>query len=690
MMIHRAGTLLLAGLLCLSACATEGILPRPLVLDKKSVSEAANEKVTGQESPKALTVSTELPRLPPAEREQTGNPPATRAVPGEEKAEITLAFDQIPLPGFIQAVYGAILKRNVNLDQKVSDRQDLVTLRSGSPQTATQVEEAARMLLKSYGITVVDAGGLVRFVPDSNQLGYLPEIRRGRALPTTPQPLRPIFQLVELQSVRNTDVANWLTTLYGTRVKMTEDPTRNAIMLSGNSDDVQAAMEAVQLLDQPLMVGSHSVRINPVYWSADELAKKLMEVLSAEGYRVGTGAGGVANPITLLPISAISAVFCFTRDPKLVAHVTDWARELDKPSNRGGRTFFSYQVQYNDATRLATTLDKVLGGGSVSAAGAAGKSGEPTLSRVVVDTGSNTIIYQGNGENYGQIRSLLESLDKPAREALIEVTVAEVTLTDNAQLGVEWLVKEAGLSNGDSARYGTLGGLSIGSGGLTYKRLDSAGDVRLVLNALASTNRATVLSSPRVVARNGEQAMIQVGQEVPIITSQQTTPVTGGTGGVLQSVQYRNTGVILTVKPVIHSGDQVELDVSQEVSSAQATNTGVTSSPTFGTRRVQTKLSLKNGSTVMLGGLISNNQTGGEAGIPLLKDIPGLGQLFRTNTKLDARTELIVIITPYILSSDEDAVAVTEAFKKQLGPWAQPRPKPDAPLAEPKLPNGLP
>jgi len=162
---------------------------------------------------------------------------------------------------------------------------------------------------------------------------------------------------------------------------------------------------------------------------------------------------------------------------------------------------------------------------------------------------------------------------------------------------------------------------------------------------------------------------------VPIITSQQTSPTTGATGSVLQTVQYRTTGVILNVKPVIHSGDQVDLDVTQEVSSAGATSTGVNTSPTFSTRKLQTKLSLKNGATVLLGGLISNNKSQGNAGIPLLKDIPLLGHVFRTDTEKNDRTELIILITPYIIADDNDAAAVTDAFRKQLGGWAKAQPK---------------
>jgi general secretion pathway protein D len=187
---------------------------------------------------------------------------------------------------------------------------------------------------------------------------------------------------------------------------------------------------------------------------------------------------------------------------------------------------------------------------------------------------------------------------------------------------------------------------------------------------LASSNRATILSTPRVMARSGESATIQVGQEVPVLSSQQTSPVTGSTGSIIQTVQYRNAGVILTVKPVVHSNEQIDLDISQEVSAAQTTNTGVSSSPTFGQRKIQTKLGLKNGTTVLLGGLISENRSGGNAGIPLLKDIPLLGQLFRNDTQQKDRTELIMLITTYIISDDEDAVAITEAFRNRLGSWA--------------------
>lgn len=661
----------------LAACAVEPTIPPPLDLPKKVAEHSTLQQENERTRELMAARVSETPKPPAPERLQTGKTAAPPDAVVDDKANIALSFEQIPLPSFIQAVYSAILKKTVNLDPKVVERKDLVTLRTGEPQTLTQVESAARLLLKSYGIAVVEMGGMVRVVPDNAALGYLPEIRRGRALPETPLALRPIFQLVELEAVRNTDIANWIRLMFGEKVKLQEDPGRNAVILSGTSDDVVAAMEAIHILDQPLMKGRQSFRMSPLYWSADEFAKRLGEILQAEGYSAGTTAStAVSMPVTILPVSAVNSVFVFAASEKILGHVVAWANELDKPNEKGvGRSFFTYQAKYTDAQALATTLDRLLTGGAQKITGTASTgatAAPPALAKVVVDNASNSLIFQGNNEDYGQIRSLLQGLDKPTKEALIEVTVAEVTLTNNSQLGVEWLLKEAKV-DGTTMTAGTLGGLSIGSSGLNFRRIDSAGNVRLLINALASSNRATILSSPRIVARNGETATIQVGQEVPIITSQQTSPTTGSTGSVLQTVQYRTTGVILNVKPVIHSGDQVDLDVTQEVSSAQTTTTGVNTSPTFSTRKLQTKLSLKNGATVLLGGLISGSKSEGNAGIPLLKDIPVLGHAFRTDTTKNDRTELIVLITPYIIADDNDAAVVTNAFRKQLGGWAQPR-----------------
>lgn len=685
--------------LLLSACEPKptGFWPAPLKPPKPAVVNADDSPagaVQGQEQAEPLERAFTVEATPALPREsalsgKTG--PAVAAPPAadHEKANITLNFDQERLPTLIQLIYGSILKKNYTMDPAVASRTDLVSLRTG-PQTRSQVEQTSRLLLKSYGVAVLElGGGMYRIVPDSNLQGYAPEIRRGRALPSVPLPLRPIFQLVELQSVRNTDVAGWIKNMFpSNKLTVMEDPTRNALMLSGQSDDVTAAMEAIRVLDQPGMKGRHSARINPAYLSADEIAKRLSEVLNAEGYSAGTSTA-MSNPVTFLPIPGINTVLAFAADKNVLDHALAWARDLDHPVfNPSGTNYFTYQVRNTDAEKLAATLRQMVtgqatststnantsGGQAVPAAGSVpGSAAAPGPVQaqavdkglsLVVNAATNTLIFQGDSGEYQRMAKLLRELDKPAKAALIEVTVAEVNLQDSMQLGVE--LNSGMLQSGALAAF-------TGGAGLTVKYLNGAQSVDMI-KALASQNRAKILSSPRLMARNGETAMIQVGQQVPIVTSQlgsaASSSIFPSNSNLLTSVQYKDVGVILKVKPVIYSGDRIELEVAQEVSDATSTTTGVSTSPTINTKKVETRLALKDGSTVMLGGLISDSEKDGDSGVPLLKDLPLLGQLFRTNTTSNNRQELIVLITPYTILDDHDAHAITDTFRKQLGPWA--------------------
>ena len=665
---HRFSLPVMVAML-LSSCSTEqGLIPPPLEMHKQAESNTRTNVLVQKSTPASTQISANTPK-PPAPSTLSTIKESPAPVPDNgEKADITLMFDQLPLPSFIQVVYGSILKSNFNVDAQVAARTDLVTLRTAKPQTPSQVKETAQMLLKSYGIAVTDVGGFLRIVPDNTLQGYAPEIRRGRALPETPLPLRPVFQLVELDAVMTGEVAPWLTKMYGAKLNLEEDGSRNALMISGQSDDVTSAIETIHVLDQPRMRGQHSTRIDPMFWSAQEMTNKLNEIMAAEGYRSATTPAS-NQPVILMPVQAINAIIVFSSDPAIIKHIIDWAKELDKPASKGGG-FFTYHARYTDAKELAATVRELLGGGLGKALpGQPAQPVQSSQSRVVVNAPTNSLIFQGGMEDYTSILNLLQELDQPAKAALIEVTVAEVNLSDAEQLGVEWQLSQA-KTGGALLNAGTLGGLGIGTSGLTIQRLSSAGSPRLTLNALANNNRARILSSPRILARNGESATIQVGQEVPIITSQQTSPVGIGVAGVLQSVEYRSVGVILHVKPVIHAGDRIELEVQQEVSSAQSTTTGVSVSPTISTRKIDTKLSLKDGSTVLLGGLMSSDNVTTRTGIPLLMDIPVIGHLFSVDSVTTTKTELIVLITPYIIADDKDAEAITDAFRNRLGEWA--------------------
>jgi general secretion pathway protein D len=604
----------------------------------------------------------------------------------------------MPLPAFINTVFGDTLHLTFEIDPKIAQRTDPVTLRTGRRLQPNEILALARAVLRDYGISVIVTGNLARIVPDEALLSQSPNVIRGRSSTEIAEGLRPIYEYLPLANVSAPDMAGWLQTAFGAKVRVTPAPQSNAILLLGLPDDVQAANEAIRTLDQPRLAGRRSIRIEPVFWPAGQLADKLAEILRAEGYNVTTS---VQNPgaLVILALRPSNSLVVFAADQKTLSHVVDWSRDLDRVAQVDPqRSLFFYGVRNTTAESLANVLNAVLQGRNAERAPAAGGpetppgGGPPGLppgavppgaglagggpppgnlpARIVTDAARNAIIFQGSAEEFAQLRPLIESLDQAAREAIIEVTVAEVTLADNATLGVEWILNLGATPNEIIQNTGT----GIGNTGFTTTILNRAGATRLMLNALATNNPVRVLSTPKLLARSGGEARIQVGAQVPIVTSQGTSSQLqqAGTSAILQSIQYRDTGVILTVKPTIYAGNQIDLEIKQEVSEAVQNTTSGLSTPVINNRTVSTQLSLQDGATVLLGGLIMENASSNSTGIPGLKDVPVVGFLFGTQHVSKTRSELFVFITPYIIQSGEDAERLADMFKNRYESMPQP------------------
>lgn len=610
---------------------------------------------------------------------------------------VEVSADGVPLPAFINTIFGQTLKVNFSIDPRVAGRNELVTLRTGGRRPPQEILELTRQVLATYGVQVVEQENQFQIVPNDALLAQTPRIVRQRALNEVPPGLRPVFHYVDIRNVRMQELRGWLVEAFGNKLRIIQVNESNAMLIFGLPEDIAPALEAIRTLDQPRFAGRRSLRIEPVYWSAERLTVKLSEILRTEGYNVSTNVQVVAA-VMMMPIESLNSILVFASDEALLAHVSSWASDLDQPARADPlRRVFYYQVRNTNADAIAAVISQVIDGvlstSALQREGAIGQPGQtaapapapPAVSgagtiaaplpsqrtsttgsrRLVVDPARNALIFQGSAEEYAQLRGLIESMDQPTRAALIEVTVAEVTLDDTNNLGVEWLLRTS--AGGKNIDLGTLGGLGVGSSGLTMTVFESATDVRAVVNALSSNNKAQILSRPRILARSGAEARIQVGSEVPIITSQTTSPnQTGGTTGVLQQIQYRNTGVILNVKPVVHGSRRVDLEITQEVSEATTNRTSDISSPVISNRKVNTQVALTDGATVMIGGLFSTTQSDGTSGVPFLKDIPGVGQLFRVDSITNKRTELIVLITPYVVNDDADADAITNSFRQQF------------------------
>lgn len=668
----------------LAGCATTPPPVGPVEFNRSPVPSS----ITVPGSSNATT--TEFGRLPGYGKPANSNAesttqPAQAQITSSQVAsgddEVSIAIEQTPLPMFIQVLYGNVLKRPYTIDAAVQARTDPVTFKTSKPISKQRMNELAVTLLRGYKLSVQDLDGLVRIGPEvpAGQ-GATPQVLRG-ALPPNLSSSAQIFYFADLTSVRTTDVIQWLRQVMGARISATEDAVRNGILLSGSVADVRAALSLVQTFDQPRMRGRSALRITPAYATVAELSNKLIESLNNQGISAGTSAGAAAPAVIVMGVPSIASIYVFAANQSMLDHVRQWATELDRaPRQSSSVGLFTYPVKYADAQALAETLGNLLGGGAAApapssqATGTGASSGSAArttnFGRVVVNNATNTLIIRGtSAEEQLQIKDLLRELDRPTKSAMIEVVVAELRQGASAELGIDWKAANSTIA-ANSTR--TVTG---GPSGLSVAYVNGARDVLANINALASNSQARILSNPRVLARNGETATIQVGNEVPVVTSQQSTGTSGGLfpvqTGVLQQIQYRSTGVILRVRPVINSGNRLDLDVSQEVSSAATTQTGVSASPTISTRRIETRLSLRDGSTILLGGLISQDGSTSDSGIPLLKDIPLLGALFKKQGNESNRTELLVMITPHVVNDDFEAEEISSAMRDSFGTWAQ-------------------
>ena len=618
---------------------------------------------------------------------------------GEDLAgePIRVSFHDVPLVPFINEVFGEELGMSFVISPGLREKADLVTLKLTEPLPPRQLFATARRVLREYGVDLREVEeGILSFAPSQEIASRdVPLLVSGRTLPEVPASHRTIFQLVPLRVVRGPQVRGWLLEAFDRQdLKILEDPDRNALLLKGSADTIARALAMVEVLDQPLLRGRHGLVIEPLFMQAGDMANALNMILQAEGYASSVGAGA-GSSVVFLTLRTVDKVVVFAVDERTLDHVEAWAEALDASRKDSiEEAVFTYEVRNTQAEDLVETLNQMLGAVVGPAApqqpgedrardarteGAESRESDGRLrretrrspaagqagGRIVVDRNRNMLLFRGSGKEWAEIRMVIERLDRAVPSVLIEVLIAEVTLTDEERTGFEFLIRGALGSRGLSA--GTRGGLGIAAGGLSFT-LDSAGETRAALNLFYKDDRVVIRSRPRLLVKSGETASIDVGNEIPVITRiTDSDQEIGGTTNVLQEVSYRKTGVQLEIKPLVQANGLVDLAISQQLSEARpSADTSLAGSPTILNRQISTSLTLRDGGSLLMGGLISDNQSGGTTGVPVLARLPVLGHLFRTDQVQEDRTELMVMVTPYVIADHEEGWELTRRIREQL------------------------
>lgn len=596
--------------------------------------------------------------------------------------DIVLNFDATPIEDVVGVIFNEYIGRSYSIDPAVRGN---ITYRSTRGLSESELLSVLENLLAEENAALIEAGDGYRVVPaaDAPSLANT-DVLGGDVTPDGG--FRNV--IIPLKFISAQDMAEIVTS---NGVQATVNRERNLLIVAGTTDQVRQVKRLVDTFDVNWLQGM-SFALHPLqHADSNVVAQELRGIFLTD-----ESSGGAR----VISIERLNAVLVVSPHPDLLGEYEMWIDKLDSVSRQGGKSLYVYRVQHGRAEDLATVLNDIfvptravrrveLGRESTDrpdgpVAGSfgdrdlvleqslegrfSGSGAAQNAVRVIADKTNNALLILADKQNYTIVESALRQLDVQPLQVLIEASIIEVILGDELQYGLEWFVR------GHSDDYTGEGLLDFGLGatpgigpvvpGFSYV-VKKAGEIRLALNALAQDARINVLSSPALMVLNNATATIRVGEEVPISTRTSVSNINPAAPTV-NEIEYRDTGVLLSVTPRVNVGGMVSMDIDQEVSNVTETTTSSLDSPTFLQRRITSSVAVDSGETIVLGGLIREQETTQESGIPGLYKIPVLGKLFGTTTKAKERTELIVLITPRAVYQPADMRAITDEYERKM------------------------
>lgn len=668
------GTLLFFLFICVG-CAPKLVEYKPVTLPRPpQETQAAEEKPTAvqkKELPGLEVLTTPTFEKPEEQPSSEKKPPVKEPIYpkriGLAQGEVTINAEKMPLSDFIIYALGETLKISFVMDEKTMNDKQAITFRMPQAMASDKALEIVLGLFEKYGLYVEERAGALYILSKTPQAPPADpyKVRFGRSITDVSTE---VLQVVPLKHTAPIEIEPLLREISKTTIQI--KPLKgNMLQLYGRGDQIKKVLDVLEIFDVPYFENKKLFLLRFTYIKPDEFINEIKTVLTGLGFRIASLPNEAG--ILFLPVKYLNALLMVSPDDKTAKYVLEWKEKLDTAETGGTEErSFTFSPQYSKATDLVKSIQSLygIGGFTDSKTGltkpaAAIGAGLPDA-KISADDGKNIILIIGTPAAYKKIHILLNDLDTPPKQCLIEATIVELTLTDELKYGLEWYIRNS--QEGGQYILGTLGHLGLSPLGLSYQFVSQTGSVQALVSALATQNRANILSTPRLMVLDNKEATIQIGTDVPTVTSQITSAeaTTATTSNVLQSISYRNTGVMLRVKPTVNAEGLMTLEIGQEVSQPGAA--GVGNSPLILTRRINTTVIVGNGQTIALGGLFKDNEGAVDTKVPLLGDIPLLGNLFKYTAKTKEKTELLILVTPTILMSTDDSVKITGELKKEL------------------------
>jgi general secretion pathway protein D len=633
---------------------------------------------------------------------------------------VILNFEAADLREVVRNILGDILNENYTIDPAVGGT---VTIRTSTGIPRDALTATLETLLRANGATMVKNGGLYQVVPQAVAV-------RGNTVPqlgNSTRALPPGFsvQIVPLRYVGVKEMMRLLEPFAKDAQAVRPDELRNLLILAGTERELKNLMDTIDMFDIDWMAGMSAGVFTLTNSDVKTVMAELDKIIGDKNL------SPIAGILRIVPLERMNALMVITPQPAYLDQVKVWIERLDKGGggDGGGLQFYVYNLSNQRAEKLGPLLQQAFTGRSSQPSGAAAPTvapgtpagtivNPPTFTpvnpatggsnltpppatptatasgagsgsgivrnlQVVADKDNNTLLIIATAAEYSVIESALRKLDVPQRQVVMEVTIAEVTLTDDIQFGVDWLFKGGAPSGRGSG--GNINSLLVGSTnpsvppvaaanpalalaqGFTYiiNNANFPGGIQAALKLMDRYGNTKVIANPHVAALDNQKATIKSGDRIPISSN---TTVGGTLNGITTTSQYIDTGVLLQVTPHINSGGLVTLDVQAEVSVPG--NSGCPAeqqcAPPISTRSVQTLIAVPSGRTMVMGGLINESRANTSQGIPLVSRIPFLGGLFGEQELKNNRTELVLFITPRVVEDEKDIGLVINDLRKRM------------------------
>ena len=544
-------------------------------------------------------------------------------------------------------------------------------------------------LLKINGATMVKVGNFYQILPTAAAIRQpLPILQANPAAGDE----QIVIQIVRMKFVAASEMARLLTPYLSEGANIVTHDAGNILLISERRSNLRKLLELIDVFDSKVFEGDR-VRLFPV---KNNLVRDLINDLKS--VFAGYGLSETGGAIRFLPLERMNSILVVTGNPEIFAEVDRWIARLDQPLATAGFRNYVYRVRNSKASDLQSVLQNLYGRFAIPAANVPGQqqaaqaapaqpaapfpaapatsdtvlSAAPTGTiRIIADAITNSLIIQATPQEWAEIERTLQQLDVLPRQVLIDAQIYEVTLDESLSIGLSAFLQKSGTlasQQGAAQTTASFAGSPLSLAAQTIAVIGRNRELVAFLNASENRSRVRTLSAPSVLVKDNMVADFQVGAEVPIPTSSAVAAgvQTGGNSVFTQTIAFRNTGVIMRVRPQINEGGSLTLEVSQEVSQAGANNTSAIAAPVIGKSSVNSTIVVQDNETIAIGGFIHENKDLLRSRLPLLGRIPVAGVLFGSTSTSSSRTELIVLITPHVVRTREEAESATEEVKARL------------------------